>query len=86
MTQLWPKAAFSFKFRERIMHAMVLAGVGALTVCGTLPAPSAERNASLNLRPVVSYNAKPGNIGYGDFIDNRVRSASPIHARVEARQ
>jgi hypothetical protein len=79
---------------------MVLAGVGALTVCGTLPAPSAERNASLNLRPVVSYNAKwdgcealarkrgtpPGNIGYGDFIDDCVRSASPIHARVEARQ
>jgi hypothetical protein len=70
------------------MHAALLASVGALTVCVTLPVLAAEPNAALNL-PAESYNAKwdgcetlarkkgtpPGTVGYGDFIDNCVRQA-----------
>jgi hypothetical protein len=77
------------------MHAAVLASVGALAVCVTLPVLAAE-NATL--RPAASYNAKwdgcetlarkkgtpPGTVGYGDFVDNCVRQA--YEARVAVRR
>jgi hypothetical protein len=69
------------------MHVAVLASVGALAVCVTLPVLAAEPSAALRL--AASYNAKwdgcetlarkkgtpPGTVGYGDFIDNCVRRA-----------
>jgi hypothetical protein len=84
------------------MRAMVLvlASVGTLAVCVTLPTLAADRNgAALNPRPDQSYNANwdrcealarkrgtpPGKIGYGDFIDDCVRNTPPNHARVALR-
>jgi len=64
------------------MHAMMLAGIGALGICAAVPTLAAEQNAAPNLKPDPSFNAKwdqceararlrgtpAGKIGYGDFM------------------
>jgi hypothetical protein len=92
--------AFSLQFRNCVMRAVVLASVGALAVCVTLPTLAAEQNAALNLRSDQSYSAKwdrcealarkrgtpPGKIGYGDFIDDCARNTPPNQARMAVRR
>jgi hypothetical protein len=82
------------------MQAMALASIGALVVCFTLTVIAVEQKAVLNLRPDGSFNAKwdrceerarkrgtpPGTVGYGDFMEDCMRQASPNKATAVGRR